>query len=169
MVRIQKVCLLGNFATILMTVVGVSGCATGMSKEDCEKTDYYQIGLEDGKSGKRSTRLEELSEKCSRQGVAVPVTKYKYGRDVGMAEYCSADRGKSDARSGKLDSLCIQEKVPPYETGFRQELELLKRKKLEGIKSLQKTQDENKVQQDKLKNDLNQIDQQQIQVPAQTE
>lgn len=138
----------------------LAACSGKMSKSDCEKADFYEIGLKDGQKGKGAERLNEIKEMCSAHGVAVAEPRYTYGRQVGLAEYCDADRAEDDAEDGKTDSICLKEKVPPYETAYLKEIQKRREAKAEDLRELQKNKDKLSQREAELQSQLNQIDEQ---------
>ena len=155
-----------SIAAALFIAVGLSACATGMSKKDCETKDYYQMGLEDGKDGKGAERLQHVTEVCSKQGVAVTADKYNYGRQVGLASYCTESRAQSDVKEGRGDSICIKDKVPPYETAYAKQIEKGRMDQEANLKDVQKEQGKLQEKQDKIQKNLNQLNQQKSAIPT---
>jgi hypothetical protein len=155
-----------SLGLLAVAVVGFSSCSSKMSKNDCEKADFYEIGLKDGKAGKSIDRLKEITAMCSDSGVTVQESKYTYGRQVGLASFCDDGRAKSDAKSGRTDSLCMQEKIPPYMTAYSRYVEKTKLEKAEDLKKLQARKDKLQAEQDKLQADLNNINALQQATPA---
>lgn len=138
----------------------LGACSGKMSKSDCEKADFYEIGLKDGRKGNSAERLEEIKGMCGEHGVTVAEPRYTYGRQVGLAEYCDADRAEDDAKDGKTDSICLKEKVPPYETAYLKEIQKRREAKAEDLAKLQKSKDELSKKEAELQSQLNQIDEQ---------
>jgi hypothetical protein len=143
-----------------LLALGFTGCAGKMSKADCEKTDFYQVGLKDGKAGRGPERLAELNSMCVEHGVPAGDSKYTYGRQVGLTEYCSDSRAASDAKAGRTDSICAKEKVPPYQTAYARALEAEKANRAKELKKVENSKAELDKKAGKLQSELNQYNQQ---------
>lgn len=150
------------FLTVAMplSLVAFSACSSKMSKSDCEKADYYEIGLKDGKKGKGAERLEEIKGMCSAQGVAVAEEKYTYGRKVGLTDYCDEGQAKKDAKKGITDSVCAKEAVPPYQTAFTKAVADERAARAEALKELQADRAKIEKREGELQSQLNTYDQQ---------
>ena len=151
-----------TLALAVALVAGLSSCAGKMSKKDCEAVDYYEVGLKEGKAGKNADRIRELTETCTAEGVAIGTEKYNYGRQVGLADYCDESRAKSDVKKNITDSICMREKVPPYQTAYKAALAASREDKLKAIEKLEKAKAELLQQEEKARADLNAVDQQMI-------
>ena len=90
----------------------------------------------------------------------MPTDKYAYGRKVGLADYCSDRRARSDAKDGKTDSICLAERVPPYQRAYAEALDALKKKSASELSDVQKSKEQLQKKEDKLHGQLQQIDQQ---------
>jgi hypothetical protein len=137
-----------------------SACAGKITKKDCEAADYYEMGYEDGESGKDRARLAKYRNSCAAEGVSVQEDKYEYGRKVGLAEYCDESRGKSDAKNAKTDGICLAEKVPPYLTGYSAEIEEVKAEKAKELEKLRASKDEISKEEGEVQGELDQINSQ---------
>ncbi|MBC7693413.1 MAG: DUF2799 domain-containing protein [Methylotenera sp.] len=156
-----------SLLTLALTgLMGLTACSHGMSKQDCESADFYQMGLEDGKDGKTTDRLQQMKGQCSGQGVAIAEDKYNYGRQVGLANYCDAGRAKNDVKDGKNDSICMKDKVPPYQSAYTQEVNNLRAKNAKELQDLEKSQAKIQQKKDELNRGQSQLDQQAGSVPT---
>ena len=59
----------------LVAVLGLSGCASKMTKQECESTDFYQMGVDDGSHGRTADRYAQQSQECKQDGVGAPRSK----------------------------------------------------------------------------------------------
>ena len=93
----------------LAACVFATGCASKMTKTECEQKDYYELGLKEGKKGANRDHFNEITQQCQEQGVTTAADKYTYGRQVGLADFCSDSRAKKDANNNVTDSVCLNE------------------------------------------------------------
>jgi hypothetical protein len=98
---------------VLALAFAISGCA-GMSKEECEKRDWYAFGVEQGAKGNENTKGAGQVETCQREGVALEPTRFLEGWREGLKAHCTTDRGTRDAKKGRLTEICVREKVTAY-------------------------------------------------------
>lgn len=101
---------------LAISIIGMNACASNMSKKECETADYYQLGLDDGRNGREPMRLRALIDSCANQGFPVPTAQYTYGRDVGLAQFCSEKR-LDDSAEDRKKMLCPPEKLGRRENG----------------------------------------------------
>lgn len=149
----------------VVSLCGLAGCSSKMTKNDCEQKDLYKMGLEDGQDGKDNANFQRYASTCQPMGVTVSAEKYDYGHQVGMTSYCSTGRAEDDAKAGKTDSVCMTQKVPPYLSAYDAQLGKLKKRREADLKQNEKDQARLQQQNDKLKNGLNKIDEQKKATP----
>ncbi len=113
----------------------------------------YELGIEDGRAGKSADRIKRYLESCPKEGLVVREDRYTYGRQVGLAEYCSASRGEKDASKGVRDSICLQEKIPPYQTAYLRQIKESREARTRELKKLRE-------QQSQLESEINSLDEQ---------
>ena len=148
-------------------LLSFSACSSKMSKSDCEKADYYELGYKDGKKGGSGERLGQLKDTCGSQGVTVNEDNFNYGRKVGLTEYCDAGQAEKDAKKGVTDSICLKEKVPPYEFAYNKAIVEHKDDVAKNLQKIQSEKNELQQKEDKLQAQLNTINQQQgVTAPA---
>ena len=95
----------------------VSGCATGLSKQECQTADWRTIGYEDGVQGRPEARISAHRKACAEHGVALKLEAYRGGWEEGIARYCQPGNGYHQGRSGrKYTGVC----PPSLETEFLQ-------------------------------------------------
>jgi hypothetical protein len=98
-------------------VLLMSGCATGLSKEECQMADWHTIGYEDGVQGFPQSRISTHRKACAEHGVALRLKAYRGGWDAGIARYCQPGNGFHQGRTGKqYTGVCPQ----PLESAFLQ-------------------------------------------------
>ncbi len=99
--RIRTVSIL-----MLMTALGLSGCAT-MNSDECMTVDWSTVGYEDGAMGYGADRLGKHRKACAKHGVAPDFAAYQDGRDQGLQEYCQPSRGFSvGSNGGSYNGVC---------------------------------------------------------------
>lgn len=77
------------------------GCASGLSKEECQVADWRAIGYEDGVRGAPEARMSEHRKACAKHGVAFQLDAYRSGWEEGVQSYCQPGNGYRQGRSGK--------------------------------------------------------------------
>jgi len=76
-----------------------TGCAT-LSQQDCKRGDWFGLGVQDGRSGATSDRLNDHQKACSEYGVAVNDSQYFAGREQGIREYCRIENAFEEGLQG---------------------------------------------------------------------
>jgi hypothetical protein len=76
----------------LMALAALGGCAS-MSAKDCQKTDWNQRGLADGRWGASSSTIKEHAEACAKVKVVPDESAWHAGYDEGVKSYCNANSG----------------------------------------------------------------------------
>ena len=83
----------GGFSLLL------TGCAT-LSREECLRGDWYQIGVNDGQQGHQLTRLDSHRSACRDTPAIIDEGAYQAGRDIGLVSYCTPVSGYRVAADG---------------------------------------------------------------------
>lgn len=102
----------------------LSGCATGMSEEDCAYADWRAIGERDGLYGEGLEKLAERREQCAAFGFNASLADYEAGRERGLFTYCTPDGGYDAGRNGRpYRGVCPAETegafLSEYKIGYR--------------------------------------------------
>lgn len=102
-------------------VMLLGSCAT-MSAEQCQAGDWSGQGYADGASGLTMSRLGEHAEACAKHGIAPDDAAYRAGREQGLIQYCTPDRGFREGRTGSsyagvCPSYLEADFVPAYRDG----------------------------------------------------
>jgi len=101
--------------TSIVLAVLVSGCASGLSKDECHAVDWRTIGYEDGTNGQPEARISKHRKACARHGVALELDAYRDGRAEGIIQYCQPGNGYRQGRTGKqYAGVCPQELEPDF-------------------------------------------------------
>ena len=64
------------------------------------KTDWYELGLKDGRAGHSAERLVQHREACAGVKVEPDELRYLQGRKVGINEYCEPENASRDGMAG---------------------------------------------------------------------
>ena len=92
-----------------------TGCASGLSKDECLLADWYAIGYEDGVQGLSDSHIGKHRKACSKHGVATDFENYQKGWDEGVHRFCRSSNGYRQGRNGReYNGVC----PPELEPGF---------------------------------------------------
>lgn len=86
---------------VAMLVAAVTGCATSGLEERCEPTDWYAIGMSDGRAGYPAERLVLHRKACAKAGVEPDELRYLQGRRDGLADYCRPENAFREGLAGR--------------------------------------------------------------------
>jgi len=112
-------------STIVTFVVLVSGCASGLSRDECNTADWRSIGYEDGVQGRKEARIGTHRKACARHGVVLNFEAYRRGWDEGVRRYCQPGNGYHQGRRGKSYSgVCPAQLETEFLQAYRQGREL---------------------------------------------
>ena len=85
----------------LLLAVLLSGCAAGLSQQECSTADWRTIGYEDGVQGRPEARIGDHRQACARHGVGLNFDAYRSGWEEGIQRYCQPGKGYQLGRRGK--------------------------------------------------------------------
>lgn len=106
-----------------LVVVTVTGCAV-MSKDDCAKADWRQLGLSDASAGMGKGRLQDRQKACAKHGVSPDEATYGIGYAEGQKVYCTASRGKAVGKAGdKVPEVCDGLNDAEFQNGYQSGLQ----------------------------------------------
>ena len=112
-------------STCVAIAVLASGCASGLSREECNTADWRTIGYEDGVQGRSEARISGHRKACARHGVGLNLETYRSGWDEGVRRYCQAGNGYHQGRRGKSYSgVCPAQLEADFLTAYRAGREL---------------------------------------------
>ena len=80
-------------ATLVVSAMALAGCATTMSKQECQSVDWRTVGYEDGAAGRSGEFIGQRRRACAAAGVAPDLEAYRSGRSEGLREYCQPQNG----------------------------------------------------------------------------
>ncbi|GAA6152508.1 DUF2799 domain-containing protein [Pseudoteredinibacter isoporae] len=106
---------------LICSVLLLASCS-GLSKEECQTADWEALGFEDGVVGKGLETVSGYRESCGKHGVRIDLERYKYGRNIGLQDFCKPNSGYEAGRRGYVyKGVCPAELedafVGPYEEG----------------------------------------------------
>ncbi len=113
---------------LLAATLIVAGCAS-LSKEECLAADWYTIGVEDGSKGKAIGRIGAHRKACAEVGVQPDMGSYTQGREVGLQQFCTRERGyREGERGASYSGVCPQHLEPIFMQGYLAGQEIYKTK-----------------------------------------
>ncbi len=77
----------------LLCALQMSGCSSGMGKDQCAVADWNMIGYEDGLHGFPPDRIGVHRVACAKYQVTPNLAAYTQGRERGLTEYCQPKNG----------------------------------------------------------------------------
>jgi hypothetical protein len=98
---------------ILPPLFILSGCATHLSAEQCQNTNWLQVGLNDGAAGKGMSDLNKEITDCAKFGINVNLSAYNKGWRDGNKQYCTFETGYALGNSGHEYPFVCQETTYP--------------------------------------------------------
>ena len=102
-----------------LVMVAFSGCA-GMSKDDCAKADWRQLGLSDASAGMGKDRLKDRQTACAKHGVSPDEAAYGAGYADGQKVYCTASRGRAVGKAGnEIPQVCEGLSDAEFQNGYQ--------------------------------------------------
>ncbi|MBB5517935.1 DUF2799 domain-containing protein [Amphiplicatus metriothermophilus] len=105
----------------LAAALVLSGCATGMSEEECAGANWRAIGERDGLYGETLEKLDERAAQCGSFGLPADIEAYQAGRERGLRRYCTPDAGFDAGLNGRpYRGVC----PPPAESAFLDEYDI---------------------------------------------
>lgn len=94
------------------------GACSSWNKEKCMSTNWDALGYGEGTQGKPNA-AGVYTERCERQGVKINYDDYLKGYNRGLEQYCSYNKGYSDASAAKpILSTCSA--LLKYKDGYSQ-------------------------------------------------
>lgn len=83
---------LGAATAVMAALLALSGCAS-MSEGECQRADWYQKGVQDGRDGQARDRVEDHAKACAKVGVAPDESRWQAGWAEGLRRYCRPANG----------------------------------------------------------------------------
>jgi len=95
-----------------------AGCA-GVSKEDCQLTDWYETGRMDGRQGRPRTAFQGRAKACLEHGISADRQAYYQGHDQGLQYYCTEQKGFELGQQGlAFNPVCPLQLEPYIRAGY---------------------------------------------------
>lgn len=108
-----------HLAWLALIAMTMAGCET-MSKEECRSADWFQVGYQDGRDGKRRSHIEYIAESCAKANVTPDRESYFDGRNRGLREYCTPEHGFDLGKNGTSYShVCPPETANRFEASYK--------------------------------------------------
>ena len=96
------------FFSVLPTLVACSHAT--LSREDCVRSDWQVLGVQDGMNGKTVGELNLHQQACAEYGIIPDSKQYLAGREKGLLEYCKLENAVTSGLNGQLyQSVCPKE------------------------------------------------------------
>jgi len=70
----------------------LGGCAS-MSESECQRADWYQKGVQDGRDGQTRERVEDHAQACGKVGIQPDEARWQSGWAEGVRRYCRPVNG----------------------------------------------------------------------------
>ena len=84
----------------------LSACAT-LNESQCRTGDWFEIGVQDGASGRLTSHLSKHAKACADYGIAPNQSLWLQGRSQGLATYCTPAKAYREGRIGRdLSPVC---------------------------------------------------------------
>lgn len=105
---------------LIAVAILISGCATGLSKQECQTANWKTIGYEDGVQGRPEARISAHRKACAEYGVALELETYRRGWEEGIERYCQPGNGYHQGRNGrKYTGVCPRPLEPAFLQAYR--------------------------------------------------
>ncbi len=113
-----------RLALCALILLGGSSCAT-MNKSECREADWQVVGLEDGARGRDLSYIGRHRESCAEHGIAPDLARYNIGREAGLQQYCTYNKGHWFGSFGfSYSNVCQGEQFGAYREGYDRGREL---------------------------------------------
>jgi hypothetical protein len=96
----------------------ISGCATQLTQQDCQKTNWAYKGERDGTAGVYLDQLDKYQEQCTKYNIAVDQQAYQFGYQKGLKQYCTFSNGQTLGINGYgINKVCPNNEMLELEKG----------------------------------------------------
>lgn len=111
--------MIRTLTLITLSTTLLAGCSV-MSKDDCLKADWRELGRRDASQGLTVDRFTARADACRKNDVGADQAAYAAGHADGQRAYCTSELGENDATLGKVSApLCAPVPVGnAYQTGY---------------------------------------------------
>jgi hypothetical protein len=112
-------------STLAAIAAIVTGCASGLSVQECNTADWRTIGYEDGVQGRSEARISEHRQACAKHGVGLNFEAYRSGWEEGIRRYCQPGKAYHLGRRGRAYSgICPTEMEEAFSQAYGQGREI---------------------------------------------
>ena len=113
----------------ILTLAG-SGCAS-VSKEECTRGDWTQIGYRDGATGAVADILAEHDKACAEVGVKTNPAAWREGYSRGVLTYCTPESGfEAGLRNDTYRGVCPRHLEPAFQARYSSGREVYKARRI---------------------------------------
>jgi hypothetical protein len=99
------------------------GCVPHLSLQQCQSTNWYQMGLGDGSQGKLQRNLSRYISDCAKFNIPVKTHQYKKGWGTGVRRFCRAANGYRLGTKGETyHAICPQDLAASFKRSWRRGL-----------------------------------------------
>jgi len=103
---------------IILPFFVIAAC-TSLSKEECQKGNWFDIGQNDGSKGRALSAFEAHAKVCKKHGIKPDRRQYEDGRLFGLARYCTPLSGfKAGRYSQTYQNVCPPESQGEFVRGY---------------------------------------------------
>ena len=113
--------------SLILCTCLLAACETTMSKDDCQRGDWYAAGYEDGIDNAGYGNLEARAKACEKHGASPDNARYAEGYDAGFDAYCSPKGGYDQGVKGRSidrSDVCPIDRRPEFLAGYQAGREL---------------------------------------------
>ncbi|NSX55084.1 DUF2799 domain-containing protein [Parasulfitobacter algicola] len=130
--------MIARLACATVFLLPLMSCAS-LTNKQCERGDWYGIGVSDGQAGRSISYLDNHREACADVGITPDRAVWLKGREAGLRQYCTPENAYHIGKAGdQINNVCQpQERLKmsrPYLVGqqyydFTQQINRLKSEK----------------------------------------
>ena len=104
----------------LLAASQMTGCSSGMGKDQCAVADWNMIGYEDGLHGFPADRIGVHRVACAKYQITPNLAAYTQGRERGLVEYCQPKNGfRAGLYGNGYANVCSGPTEPAFVDGYR--------------------------------------------------
>lgn len=86
-----------------------------MNPRECQNADWFQRGLQDGRSGQTASYIREHQEACGKAGVVPDVGRWTVGWSEGLVSYCTPNSAwNAGLRNDSYRGVCGDRDEPTF-------------------------------------------------------
>ena len=94
-------------------LLGLAGCSA-LSQEECQSSDWYSLGYQDGQAGKLQSQLQRYTQSCGEYGLRPDAARWQSGYTKGLEYYCIPELAYAKGKAGEA-----YQGVCPNDASFR--------------------------------------------------